>query len=231
MPAGVWGLPPQHALTKQVLCANEISTEKSNGFDFSRGEGKSGFPVLFWQKRGSKNGPKSSFFGVPGVQNRGPGGSWPEVPGGPKIGSRGPKIPDFWGPPGKKVAWGLNHLPKLHRKIHFLEGKFPGPGPRIFPPGTRKFPARARKSRNPGPRKSQISPPKSRFSAPEIPIFREKKGGKSRFSGFLLIFNKDLIRIWPTFSKTSVFPWFCGGLPWPRKWGFFSIFRGGIKIL
>ena len=69
----------------------KFAQEKSNGFDFSRGRGKSGFPVLFWQKREQKGGPKSSFFGIPGVQNR--------VRGGPP---GGPEFPGFSGPGAKK---------------------------------------------------------------------------------------------------------------------------------
>ena len=192
MPAGVWGLPPQHALCKaSVVCEWNSHRKNATGRIFSRGEGKSGFSGPILAKRGSKNGPKSSKIGVLGVQNRGPGGSWPEVPGGPKIGSGGQKIPKFRARDPIETAWGLNHLPKLHRKIHFLEGKFSGPGPGNFPPGTGNSGAPPGNPGNPGPREIPGTPQKSRKSRKKGGFFRKKKGENRDFRGFFNI----LIRI------------------------------------
>ena len=188
MPAGVWGLPPQHALCKaSVVCEWNSHRKNATGRIFSRGEGKSGFSGPILAKRGSKNGPKSSKIGVLGVQNRGPGGSWPEVPGGPKIGSGGQKIPKFRARDPIETAWGLNHLPKLHRKIHFLEGKFPGPGPGNFPPG-REIPGPPREIPEiPAPGKSR-GPPRNPENPGKKGVFFVKKRGKIAIFGVFLIF-------------------------------------------
>ena len=62
---------------------------------------------------------------------------------------KGPKNPyyHFGGSKSvKKIPTKRNPLPKVHRKIHFLEGKIPGGKSRISGP-PEKFPGR----RNPGP--------------------------------------------------------------------------------
>ena len=170
------------------------------------------FPVLFWQKGGQKM-----------VQNRhfwGSGGSKIGVWGGPGRRSRGsknrvpgPKNPKISGPGPNRDDLGFKPPAKITPKNTFLRREiFPGPG-RKFPPRDGKFrgpPGKFRKSRPPG---NPGTPPE----IPKIPekrgFFSEKKGEKSRFWGFLLILIKDLIKIRAVFSKTSVFPWFCGGLP------------------